>query len=109
MGETGDTDLTGGGRTQGVGNFLQGGGAGNSIIWVGDMGNFRVNGKEGSRDTHRVPAADHRESGKVIRRRDMVDARGGRRMRGRGSEVGEDLYIETSGNRGSLGGATSLI
>ena len=45
MGGTGETDLTVGGRIQGIGNFLQGGGAGNSIVWVGEAGPFDVNGK----------------------------------------------------------------
>ena len=52
LGETGDTALTGGGRSQGVGNFLQGGGAGNSTVWVGDVVPFDSNGEEGGRDTH---------------------------------------------------------
>ena len=44
MGETGDSDPTGRGRNQGVGNFLQGVGAGDPTVWVGDMGTFGGNG-----------------------------------------------------------------
>ena len=45
MGEARDTTSTGGGRYQGLGNFLQGGGAGDSIVWVGNVATFGVNGK----------------------------------------------------------------
>ena len=54
LGETGDTAPTRGGRTQGVGNFLQGVGVGGSTVWVGDVGPFGDNGEEGGRDTHWV-------------------------------------------------------
>ena len=53
-GEAGDTTLTGGGRTQGVGKFLQGGGTCDSIVWIGDVGHFGVNVKEVIGDTHTV-------------------------------------------------------
>ena len=51
-GEARDTTLTGRGRSQGVGKFLQGGGEGDSIVWVGNVGPFRVNGKEDRGDAH---------------------------------------------------------
>ena len=101
--------MTGGVITQGVGNFLHGGGAGNSVVWFGDMGPFGVNGEDGRGDTHGVPATDHREASEVIRRQDMGDAGGGRRTKGSGKPVDEDLHKETSGNCGSVGGAKSLI
>ena len=44
LGDTGDTAPTGRVITQGVGNFLQVGGAGNPIVWVGDVGPFGGNG-----------------------------------------------------------------
>ena len=109
LGETGDTALAGGGRTQGVGNFLQGGGAGDSIVWVGDVSTFGVNGKEGRGDTHRVPTTDHGEAIEAIMRRDMGDAGDGKRTRGSGNTVGEDLHRETAGNRGALGVTTYHI
>ena len=52
MGEARETTLTGRGRSQGVGKFLQGGGEGDSIVWVGNVGPFRVNGKEDRGDAH---------------------------------------------------------
>ena len=68
LGETGDTAPTGRGITQGVGIFLQGGGAGDYTVWVGDVDTFGVNGKDGRGDTHGVPANDHREASNAIRR-----------------------------------------
>ena len=59
LGEARDTTSMGGGRFQGVRNFLQGGGAGNSILWVGKVGPFGVNGKEDRGDAHRVPVNDY--------------------------------------------------
>ena len=45
MGEARDTISMGGGRSQGIGNFLQGGGAGDSIVWFVKVGTFGVHGK----------------------------------------------------------------
>ena len=109
MGETGDTALTGGGRNQGVGKFLQGGGAVNSIVWVGDVGTFGGNGEEVRGDTHGVPATDPGEESEAIRRRDMGDAGGRRRTRGNMNPVRENLHRATEVNHGKVGGATSLI
>ena len=61
LGEARDTTLTGGGRSQGVGKFLQGGGAGDYIVWVGNVDPFGVNGKEDRGDAHGVPENDHRK------------------------------------------------
>ena len=76
LGEARDTTLTGGGRYQGVGKFLQGGGAGDSIVWVGNVGTFDVNGKEDRGDVHGAPVNDYGEVSESIRRWDMGDARG---------------------------------
>ena len=62
MGESRDTTLTGGGISQGVGEFLQGGGAGDSILWVENVGPFGVNGKEDIWDA----SIDLRSSYKII-------------------------------------------
>ena len=56
----------GGGRKQVVGKFLQGGGAGNSIVWVRNVGPFGVNVKEDIEDAHGVPANDHGEESEEI-------------------------------------------
>ena len=76
MGEARDTNSTGGGRSQGVGKFLQGSGAGGSIVWVVNVGPFGVNGKEDSGNAHGVPANNHGEESGSIRRWDMGDAGG---------------------------------
>ena len=109
LGDTGDTAPTGRGRTQGVGNFLQGGGSENSTVWVGDVGPFGGNGEEGGGDTHLVPSEGHWESSEAVKRRDIWDARGGKRTGDSGNPFGEDLHRETAGNHGSVGGATSYI
>ena len=61
MGEARDTTSTGGGISQGVGKFLLGGGAGDSIVWVENVGPLGVNVTGVIGDTHGVPAGDHGE------------------------------------------------
>ena len=109
LGDTGDTDPTGRGITQGAGNVLQGGGAGDPTVRVGDLGPFGGNGEEDGRDSNWIPSTDHGEVSAAVRRRDMGDARGGRSTGGSGNAVGDDLHRETAGNRGTVGGATSTI
>ena len=66
LGDYGDTTSTGEGRSQGVGKFLQGCGAGDSIVWVVDVVTFGINGKEDIWDTHGVPATDHGEESEQL-------------------------------------------
>ena len=61
LGEARDTTLTVEGRSQGVGKFLQGGGAGDYIVWVGNVGPFVINGKEDIGEAHGGPVNDHRK------------------------------------------------
>ena len=68
-----DTATTGRGRTQGVGNVLQGGDAGNSTVWVRDVGPFGGNGEEGGKDSHSVPLTDHGEGSAAVRGQDIGD------------------------------------
>ena len=100
---------TRGGGTQGVRNVLLGGGADNSTVWVGDVGPFVVNGEEGGRGIHWYSFSYHGESSEADKRQDMEDAWGGRRTKGSGNLVGRDLNRKTTGNCGSVGGATSFI
>ena len=72
---TGDTATTGRGRIQGVKNVQQGGGAGNTTIWVGDVGPFGGNGEEGGKDSHSVPLTDHGEGSAAVRGQDIGDTR----------------------------------
>ena len=66
LGESRDTTLPGGGRYQGVSNFLQIGGAGDSIVSVVNVGPFGVNAKEDRGDSHGVTENDHEEESKAI-------------------------------------------
>ena len=75
-------------RSQGVGKFLKGGGAGDSIVWVVNMGPFGVNGKEDRWDAHGVPANDHGEEKRTISIWDMGDVGGRMDMRSSGKPVG---------------------
>ena len=61
-----DTTLTGGGRYQGVGKFLQGSGAGDFIVCVVDVGHFGINGEEDKGDAHGVTVNDHREESEKL-------------------------------------------
>ena len=72
------------GEIQGVGKFLQGGGTGG----VGNVDPFGVNNEEDRGDAQGVPANDHREESKAIRRWYMGDAGGRMHMRGSGNPVG---------------------
>ena len=107
--ETGDTALTGRGIPQGGGNVLQGSGSSDTTVWFGDVGPFGSNGEEGRRDTHRVPQTYHWEASVEVRRRDVGYARGGSIVGIRGNAVGDDLYRETAGMRGKLGGVATTI
>ena len=99
LGETGDTALTGRGRTQCVRNFLQGGGAGNSNVWVGDVDTFGGNGEECGRDTHRFPLTYHGEAIMAVKRRDVGDALIRRRTGGSWNAVGTQLAMTYIGRR----------
>ena len=68
LGGARDNNSTGGGRYQGVGEFLQGGGAGDSIVWIINVGTFSVNGKEDRGNAHGVTANDHGKESKTISR-----------------------------------------
>ena len=109
LGEARETTSTGGGRYQGVGKFIQGSGAVDSIVWVGNVGPFGVNRKYDKGDAHGVPTNDHGEESKEIRIWYMGDAVVRRHTRGSGNPVGKDLHRATAGNRGAVGSATSLI
>ena len=88
MGEARDTTSTGGGRSQGVVKFLQGGGAGNYIVWVGNVGHFAFNGKEDRGNAHGVPDNYHGEEDETIRIWDMGDAGNRRHTRVSRNPVG---------------------
>ena len=74
-----------------------------------DVGPFGGNVEESRRVTHRLTQTDHGEASTADRRRDIRDARGGISAGSGGNTVGDDLYRETVGNRGSFGGVTTNI
>ena len=73
------------------------------------MDPFIRNVEEVRRGTHRLPQTDHREESAGDRRRDVGDAQGGSSAGSGGNSVGDDLYMETAGNRGKVVGVTTGI
>ena len=104
-----DTALTIGDRTQGIGNVLHGGGAGNSTVWVEEEGPFGNNGEECGRYTHWVPLSDHREASEATKIRDIGDSWVKRCTGGSRNTVGGDLHRETEVNLRSVVGAKFSI
>ena len=104
-----DTALIRGNRTQGIDNFLQGGGAGNSTVWVEEEGPFGNNGEECGRYTHWVPLSDHREASEATKIRDIGDSWVKRCTGGSRNTVGGDLHRETEVNLRSVVGAKFSI
>ena len=109
LGETGGTTLKVRGRPQGGRNVLQGGGSSGPTVWIEHVGNFGSNVEEGGRDAHRVPHKYLREESLVGRIQYVGHTRFGRSARGSGNKVGNDLHREMTGNRGTVGGATTTI
>ena len=60
-------------------------------------------------DAHRIPQTEHGEASSVLRRLYVVDAWVGSSAESRGNTIGNDLYKETAGNRGTVGGVTPTI
>ena len=104
-----DTDPTGRGRPQGGGNVLHVGDPSYATVWFRDVGTFGGNGEESIRVAHRVPQTDHWEASTVDKRRGVGDTRGGSSAGSGENAVGDDLYRETPGNRGTVGGVTANI
>ena len=98
LGESGETDPAGRGRTQGVINFLQGGGPSNITVCFGDVGTFSGNGEEGRSGTHRLPQTDHGEVSAADRRRDVGDDWGGSSVGSVRNAVGDDLIGRRQAN-----------
>ena len=56
-----------------------------------------------------IPHTDNEEARAVGRRRDIGDSRGGSSVRSSRNTVRDDLYSETTGKRGTVGGVTATI
>ena len=109
MGETGDTAPKIRGRIQGGRNVLQGGGTSDITVWFGDVCLFVSNGEEGRRVTHRLTYTDNVGMGPADRIKDVGYARGGSSAGSGVNAVRDDLYMDTAGNRGTVGGVTTYI
>ena len=109
LGKDGDTANTRRGGPQGVGNVLQGGGTSDITVWLGYLGPFGGNSEEGIRSTHGFSQIDHGEAILADSRRYMGDIRGGIGAGSGGNTVVNDLYRETKGNRGTVGGVGTDI
>ena len=90
-------------------NVLQFGGSSDTTGWVGDEGPFRSDGEEGGRYVHWVPYTYHGEEIVTVRRRNVVDAWGGRSAEGCRNAVGDDLYRDNTVNHGIDGGVIPTI
>ena len=109
LGETGDTAPTGRGIPQSGGNVLQGDVTSNITVWFGDVGHFGVNGEKGRVGTYGILQTYHGDAIMEDSRRDVGDARGRSSAGNGGNTVSDDIYKETSGNRGTVGGLTTNI
>ena len=109
LGETGNTALTGRGRSQDCDNCLQGSSPINTTVCFGDVGPFGRNVEEVRRFTYRAPQTDHGEAIATYNRQDVGDAWGRISAESGRNAVGNDLYRETAGNCGTMGGVTTNI
>ena len=73
------------------------------------MGPLSGNLEEGIRGTHRIPQTYQREARAADIRRDMGDSQGRSSAGSGGNAVGDDLYRDMAGNRGTVGGITTNI
>ena len=109
LGEAGDTATTRRVGPQGVENVLQGGGTSEITVWFGDLGPFGGNGEKGRRSTHDFSQTNHGEVSAADSRRDIGDALG-RSSAGSGRNTAvNELYMETTSNRDTVGGVATNI
>ena len=109
MGYTGETDIMVRGRPQGGGSVLYVSGPSDTTVCFGDVGPFGRNVEEVRRFTHKAPQTDHEEERATYNRQDVGDAWGGISAESGRNAVGNDLYRETAGNCGTMGGVTTNI
>ena len=82
------------------------------LIFINSHSPYKFTGKPKivSHPTSSQESLKHKSMFKfTLQRQDMWDAGGRRRTRVSGNPVGEYLHIDTAGNRGAVGGATSLM
>ena len=72
MGAVVDNFLNGGAKTKGVGDFLQGGGAGSTSFWVGDVGDDPPHGTGHWGVSKQGIYMDHWQLAPAVSRRKLV-------------------------------------
>ena len=102
-GESGDTAMMRRGGPQGAGNVSQVDGTNDITVWFVYFGPFGGNEEEVRRSTHIFSHTDHGEASVADIRRYMGDARSGSSVKISRNTVGNELYRETTGNRGTVG------
>ena len=98
-----------GGRQPGVGNVLQGGGAGSASGRIKVMGLVISNGDDSGWYAHRVSMTDHREAGSEKPIRDVGDTEGKCSSRGTGDEVCGHVHWLQAGDIRPLGGTETYL
>ena len=99
---------TGRGRPQGGVNVIRSSITNNITVWFRDVGSFgRTERKVEERTTGSSDRS--REARSAIRRQDVGDARGRKSAGVSRNAVGDYLYREMTGNRGTVDGVTTTI
>ena len=80
-----------------------------ACVYINYVVPFSDNREEGRRDLHRIPQTYHGEAISIDSRLDVGDAWGGSSAGSGRNVVGDDLYEETAGNHGTVGGVTTDI
>ena len=109
MGKTREKIEAGSGGSYQISNFIQSGGAGGDIFWIGDMGAINGHGEALSRGKYGFLTTGDGEKGEADFRRDLD--KGGRRERteGSGDTYCKDVHRQETGEGGLVGGPLAHI
>ena len=89
------------------GNVTQGCGTGSTNFWLGDLVTFGSDGEEGGGHKRRFYEEDHGEAGALEGRHKVGDSQDISSAGSGGNSVGDELYRETTGGGGTVGGAAN--
>ena len=107
LGEVVEYVKKGRGGSQVSSNVTQVCGTGSANFWLGDLGTFGSDGEEVGGHKHRFYEEDHGETGAAEGRHEMGDTQGISSAGSVGNSVGNELYRETTGEGGTVGGAAN--
>ena len=107
MGEVGEAIKKVRDGSQSGGNFLQEGATDGTSFWIRDLVKFGSDGEEGASHTKGFSKADHGEAGAEEVRSDVGDSQGRISAGSGGNSVIKNLYRETTGDGGTVGGAAA--